>query len=246
MSVFPLLLFFTGLFITMAAEIFYLRDLFGNRMNTVFKFYYQAWTLLALASTFGLYYVLDHWKSRVAWSQFLRFIWWSLLVLLLVMASIYPIAANFSFTDGFQRPRTLDGLAFLEKENPGERKAIDFLISQTGNPVIVEAVGDDYSRYGRISARTGLPTVLGSVSHEVQWRGSQMLLGERQADVAAIYRSQDVAEAMGLLKKYDVTFVYVGPLEIITYGPQVGDKFDKLLKVAFESENVRIYKVPEK
>lgn len=245
-SLFPTLLLFTGLFITMAAEIFYLRDLFGNRMNTVFKFYYQAWTLLAVASAFGLYYVLDLWQARASWNQFLRCIWWTLLGLLLIMAGVYPMAASFSFSDSFQRPRTLDGLAFLEKENPGERKAIEFLTRKTGNPVIVEAVGDDYNAYGRISARTGLPTVLGSVSHEVQWRGSQMLLAGRQTDVTAIYRSQDTAEVMGLLKKYDVSFVYVGLLEKITYGPQVGDKFDNILNVAFESENVRIYKVSGK
>ncbi|MDO8635715.1 MAG: DUF2298 domain-containing protein [Dehalococcoidia bacterium] len=245
-SLFSILILFTGLFITMAAELFYLRDLFGNRMNTVFKFYYQAWTLMAIASAFGLYYVLDRWQARVAWSRFLRYLWWSLLLMLVIMASIYPLAASFTFSDGFQRPRTLDGLAYLEKENPGERRAIDFLSRQPRNPVIVEATGDDVNAFGRISARTGLPTILGSVSHEVQWRGSQRLLVERQTDVTAIYRSQNTSEVMGLLKKYGVTFVYVGPLETRTYGERVRDKFKSFLDVAFESDNVRIYQVPGK
>ncbi|MBF8265068.1 MAG: conserved rane protein of unknown function [Dehalococcoidia bacterium] len=112
--------------------------------------------------------------------------------------------------------------------------------------MIVEATGDDVNAFGRISARTGLPAILGSVSHEVQWRGSQRLLVERQTDVTAIYRSQNTSEVMGLLKKYGVTFVYVGPLETRTYGEQARDKFKSFLDVAFESDNVRIYKVPGK
>ena len=35
-------------------EFFYLRDLFGTRMNTIFKFYYQAWILFGLSAAYAV------------------------------------------------------------------------------------------------------------------------------------------------------------------------------------------------
>ena len=57
---FALLLAFVGLMLVFSVEFVYLRDGFGTRMNTVFKFYFQAWALLGLVAAFGLYYVLEH------------------------------------------------------------------------------------------------------------------------------------------------------------------------------------------
>src|SRR5579883_2041832 len=46
-------------------EIFFLKDVFaGNfpRMNTVFKFYFQAWALLSIASGAGLFFILESFR----------------------------------------------------------------------------------------------------------------------------------------------------------------------------------------
>src|SRR5690606_31677679 len=51
---FVLLLCVLGLGLLFAPEFVYLRDNFGTRMNTVFKFYYQAWLLLGLATAYAI------------------------------------------------------------------------------------------------------------------------------------------------------------------------------------------------
>ena len=38
-----------GFALMFVVEFVFIRDSFGSRMNTVFKFYYQAWILIALA-----------------------------------------------------------------------------------------------------------------------------------------------------------------------------------------------------
>jgi uncharacterized membrane protein len=42
-----LLLALGGLLLTASVEFVFLSDTFGTRMNTVFKFYYQGWVLMA-------------------------------------------------------------------------------------------------------------------------------------------------------------------------------------------------------
>ena len=55
---FALLLIGMGLVLTLFPEFLYLKDNFGVRINTVFKFYYQAWVLWSLAGAYGVYSLL--------------------------------------------------------------------------------------------------------------------------------------------------------------------------------------------
>jgi uncharacterized membrane protein len=113
-----------------------------------------------------------------------------------------------------------------------------------GAPVIAEAIGGGFNEgYFRVSARTGLPTIIGCPGHEHVWRGSDF--PERQEDVNTIYESEDIGEVQELLERYGVTYVYVGHLEREQYGDEVGEKFAAFMDVAFENEGVTIYKVRE-
>ena len=69
-------------------------------------------------------------------------------------------------------PRTRCDSAFWKMSFPRTPGAIRWLDETIeGQPVVLEANGDSYSDYERVSAMTGLPTVLGWYVHEWLWRG---------------------------------------------------------------------------
>lgn len=233
---FVLLVVVVALLLLWGCEFFYIRDVFGNRMNTVFKFYYQAWALLAIASAYALYYLSQ--RLRGAW----RLLWGGSLGLLILAASVYPIASLMSKTDAFSGTPNLDGLAFVARGNAAEYRAVQWLNNEVpGAPVIAEAVGEEWGEYSRVSARTGLPTVLGWAGHEVQWRGSERPFRDREEDVARLYRSQDPAEVAAIVAKYGISYVYVGHLERAKYS--LLGVFPRLMTAAFQGDGVTIYKV---
>ena len=55
---FVMLLIGMGLCLTLFCEFFYLKDNFYVRINTVFKLYFQAWTLWSIAAAYALYSIL--------------------------------------------------------------------------------------------------------------------------------------------------------------------------------------------
>jgi uncharacterized membrane protein len=214
----------------------------------VFKLYFQAWVLFAIGCAFGLYYLWSRWSAATFLRELAKRSWWAICALLIGCSLIYPIAATITVNDSFGGEPTLDGLAFVERNNPAESEAISWLNDNVGDaPVIVEAFGGWeaglFTYYWRISTRTGLPTILGSPHHELQWRGSADGFGEREGDINLIYESRDVGQVEVLLEKYDVTYVYVGDLERQRYGVDVGEKFDYFMDVVFENEGVTIYQV---
>lgn len=56
---FALLLIGAGIVATLIPDVMYLRDNFSQRMNTVFKLYYQAWTLLSIGTAYAVYFILS-------------------------------------------------------------------------------------------------------------------------------------------------------------------------------------------
>ncbi len=243
-TTFVLLLAFTGLLLTFGVEFVYLRDQFGTRMNTVFKFYFQTWTLLSIAATYVVFYL-----SRVL-NGIARTAWFAGLAVLLGASLIYPALAIPNRADAFSKTPTLDGIAWIRDSNPGDYAAIQWLAAHAPRGAnIVEAVGDDYSYGNRISMATGLATPLGWFGHESQWRGNTRLFKDdatgidRGADIARIYQSLDPKETLTLLDKYDIQFVVVGSTERSKYGltkPQI-DKFGRVLTLVSDNNDVRIY-----
>ena len=166
---------------------------------------------------------------------------------MLAASLYYPVGAVLDRTGVFQEghtigDNTLDGLAFLKQNSPGEYAAIEWLRDDAPRGRMVEAVGGDYSEFARISASTGLPTILGWKGHELQWRGSSSLLGSREDDVRTIFSSGDPVEVRRLLDTYDVRYVYLGSRERETYGGENLADFD-FLRTAREWDDVIVYEM---
>ncbi len=258
---FPLLLAALGFYLLVGAELFYVADVFGNRMNTVFKFYYQAWLLLGLAGVYGVY----HWWSRrsesgrtaeerAAWRRRAagagNLAWMAGVAFLVAASAYYALGAVLDRTGLLRDDHTLadntaNGLAFVRDSDPGEYAAITWLRDEAPWGRIVEAVGDDYSEFGRVSASTGLPTVLGWRGHEVQWRGGGDIYDRRTRDVARIYRGGSEDAVRPLLEAYGVRYVYVGKRERARYGTQGLAALDGFLKTAFDRQGVKVYEVAD-
>ena len=246
--VFVIFLAFTGLLLLFGTELVFIRDLFNNRMNTVFKLYYQVWVLLAVVAAYGLQYLGALWPreagrtmARVGAGGF------ALLVALgFAGALVYAPAATLSRLDSGSPAPTLDGAAFLGRTSPADYAGIQWLArNAVGQPIIVESSGGSYSQAGRVSWNTGLPTLLGWEFHEAQWRGSSDEQRRRAADVDSIYKSTDRVAVQALLKLYNVTYVYVGSLEQEKYGraDQAGlDKFATFLDRVYQENGVTIYR----
>lgn len=247
-------------------EVVYLRDVFADnfpRMNTVFKFYFQAWALLSITSGAGLYFIQEAFRPAAAarglhvWVRRGGQAAWNVVFLLLLLAgAVYPLAGSYQRTNHFmERTNSLDGMGYLQYYSPGDYAAIRWLNSYVqGDPVIVEAFGPeggDYSDYGRISAFTGLPTLVGWAGHEYQWRVNWLNdpynaadFYRRGSDVNTIYTSKDPNVVLGLLAHYQAQYLYVGALEIVTYAGSDLHRFGAFMHVAYSGNGVTIYKVP--
>ena len=239
--VFALGLLVFAAFLLTGPELFRVADLFGNRMNTVFKLSYQAWVVLPVASSVGLYYGASL-LARRGWRERVGLAWMAVLALAVLGGVYYAGGALTDKANAFRGPQTLDGLAFLKEARPGEYEAIRWLAAEASqDDGVLEAVGPDYSDHGRISAATGVPTVLGWAGHERQWRGGYTLFEGREQAVERIYRGDSQAEE--LLAQFDVDYVVVGPRERERYDPVDLAPLDDVLEQAFTSGEVTIYRV---
>jgi uncharacterized membrane protein len=241
-SAFALLLIALGTLLILGPDYFYLRDNFGYRINTVFKFYYQAWILLSIAAAFTVVVLLSELRGLPS------ILYTGLILIVITMGLFYPVFSIPSKTDMFKakapEQRTLDGSAHIANFMPEDYQAFSFM--RTLEPgVIVEAVGPtggQYSEYARVSTFTGMPTVLGWSGHEGQWR-NYALQGTRKDDIQTLYSTPDWTVAQEIINRYNIRYVYVGPLERSTYTVNE-EKFIQFLKLVYQQGNVTIFEVP--
>lgn len=242
---FVLLIILSGMVLVLFPEFLFLRDLFGYRINTIFKFYYQTWLLWSIAAAYVTVILFQSLKSPI------RILVYAGLTLSIFMGLFYPVIGIQSKTNNFHREDglSLDG-AYLYP--PSDYEGVEWL--QEAPPgIIAEAVGGSYSTaHARMATYSGYPTILGWDFHEIQWRGGSELVMPRKEDVAMIYCTHQWDTARLLLEKYQVRYLMVGDVEYSTYaagsdycpdGIKV-DKFDLYLQPVFQNERLTIYSVP--
>ncbi len=246
---FPMLLVFLGLGLTLVPEFFFLKDVFSTRVNTIFKFYFQAWVLWSLASAWWLIELPEPGRRFTKVAPYIA-------AVLIAAGCLYTVLAaparaeehgtQFGFPPDFST-WTLDGAAWLEQGHPDDWAAIQW-INQTiaGRPVILEAPADSNAAYtynGRVSALTGLPTILGWAGHELQWRGNYDEQRRREQDVERLFTTTSKADTRVLLAQYNVAYIYIGPTERGRYPAENLEKFARLFTVVYQNGNVVIYHV---
>ncbi len=236
---FVLLTLLTALLLAFSVEFVYLRDTFGTRMNTVFKFYFQAWVLLALAASFSVVYLARFAGRALRWGGL------TVITLLVVAGLFYPVFATYTRAERFQSTTTLDGTAYLARQNPADAAAVAWLQANVpGVATVLEAHGGSYTYAGRISAQTGLPTLLGWEGHELQWRGNTVEQDQRKPVLQRIYGNATGAELQGLLNQWQIAYVLVGEQERQAYGvtPQSEARFAQIMDLMYDVDGVRIYR----
>ena len=119
--------------------------------------------------------------------------------------------------------------------------------------VIVEVILEGastvlYQWNGRISVYTGLPSVIGWQWHQEQQRfGYRVDIAQRLFEVGKIYGETNTRQAIELLRKYRVRYVYVGQFERMLYSPEGLRKFvdglDGNVETVYSHGDVVIYQV---
>jgi YYY domain-containing protein len=249
-TLFALLMAGVGLLLLYAPEFVYLRDNFGTRMNTVFKFYYQGWLLIGLSGSYAVVGALRQARHRDRVRTKVLLSAPAVVALgLILLGLLFPLAGVYSKTNGFRLSSpTFDATAYLQQSSPAEFGAVAWIRDNTSPQArVAEAKGASYrADTSRISAMTGRPTLLGWDGHESQWRGSAYaeMARMRPETLEQLYRSGSMARIEEILTEWDIDYVYVGPSERSEYGlpPQMEERFVAVMDLAFEQDNVRIYR----
>lgn len=224
-------------------EVVYVRDIYEQgyaRANTMFKLTYQAYILFGMVMGYAIYRLLLISRQKVL--KILA----GLGLFLLIWTVGYFGDAVYSWFGEVWNPLEYQGLdaeGYLETDFSEDAQAIYWLKDNVeGSPVVLEANGDSYTGYERVSASTGLPTVLGWYVHEQLWRNDVEDLNQKSADIQNIYTWNSEELVRNLLEHYDVSYIFVGSKEREKYGDALNNTVLKSMgTVAFEDEETGTY-----
>lgn len=214
----------------MIPELIYVRDIYEKnsaRANTMFKLTYQAYIMFGMTMIYGIFRMLFVFRKKIlkgiAVVGLTFFVW---------TCGYFgnSVQAWFGTVWDPSAYKGLNATAFLETDFPEDAKGIRWLKDNIkGSPVVLEANGDSYTDYERVSAMTGLPTVLGWYVHEWLWRNDVADLNLKSEEIQNIYTSTDEEQVKELLEKYDISYIFIGSCEREKYGSDLNSNLLKSL-----------------
>lgn len=242
-DLFTIILGLCSIGLVLIPEIVYVKDIYGidySRANTMFKLTYQAYIMFGMAMAYAIYRMMV--VSRQKIFKILSGIG---LFFLVCTAGYFGKSVETWFGEVW-KPSEYQGLnatTYLETDFPEDVAAIRWLKKNIkGVQVVLEANGDSYKNYERVSATTGLPTILGWYAHEWLWRGDTDDLNQKSADVESIYTSGDPVLVEKLLDIYEVSYIFVGSMEREKYEDRLNNELLKSLgEIVFADENSGTY-----
>lgn len=242
-DLFALIMGLCALGLVLIPELVYVRDIYENgnaRANTMFKLTYQAYIMFAMVMAYVIFRFLAVYRKKL-----LKIAGGAGLFLLVWTWGYFGNSVESWFGNVLDpaQYKGLNATAFLETDFPEDAAGIRWLKENIeGSPVVLEANGDSYTEYERVSAMTGLPTILGWYVHEWLWRNDVADLNEKAADVETIYTSGDDAQVRALLDEYDVSYIFVGSCERSKYGENLNnDMLKNLGEIVFQDEMYDTY-----
>ncbi|NLO39958.1 MAG: hypothetical protein GX115_10895 [Ruminiclostridium sp.] len=244
-DVFTVILFVSAVGLVIIPELVYVEDIYSGehkRANTMFKLTYQSFIMFGLGC--GYVFIRIWQMAKKGWKQFVSI---ALTIIMVLLPMIYPFKYAIPSWYREMNPEMyegLDGLAFLRREYPDDYALIQWMRENIeGQPTVLEANGDSYTPYGRVSMATGFPTILGWYVHEWLWRDDYHVVQERVDDVQVIYESEDLNQTIELLNKYAVEYIVIGDLEWQKFTRLQEAKLLSLGDVIFELPTIKLIKL---
>jgi len=227
-----LILILSNVSIIYGTEFFYIIDLFNNRMNTIFKFYYVSYIILNIISFYVIYLFLKN-ISSIKKYLFIVF------VLIILSPSLWWTVASIKSRNSENLGSiSINGLNYLSEY---DKDAIIFIKQNIPkNETVLEGVGKSYTKSNIFSSSTGRSTVLGWVNHQLQWRNDSTSIMDLNNEIEDFYINPSVNHE--IINKFKISYIIYSDYEKLRYKKSKNSNFNQF-NLIFQNKKINIYSI---